>query len=69
MFDNYHYAVPMNFYDPRDHTVERYVDTIDVNGRPRVLKSHDEMDLYQQQLKQEFMQERNLPEAKRLIRQ
>ena len=47
MFDNYHYAVPMNFYDPRDHTVERYVDTIDVNGRPRVLKSHDEMDLYQ----------------------
>ena len=29
MFDNYHYAVPMNFYDPRDHTVERYADGFD----------------------------------------
>jgi hypothetical protein len=69
MFDNYHYAVPTNHYDPRNHTVERYADGFDVNGRPSILKNFNEVDDYQQKLRQEFMIERNLPEAKRLVKQ
>ena len=46
MFDNYHYAVPTNYYDPRNHTVEMYADGYDKLGRPSVLKSFNEIDEY-----------------------
>ena len=46
MFDNYHFEVPMNFYDPRNHTVERYAEGFEIKGRPNVLKNFNEMDEY-----------------------
>ena len=67
MFDHYHYAVPLSFYDPSNHTEDVVSTRQDSNKRPDILNNLADLEEFKKELREEFNEKRNLPIEERLI--